>query len=415
MIRTMRVGMTVVCSIREKLYKKTFNSDDEMIALYEQALNTDENDPDDLAALILAMTPPKTDDEIKLEAAVEEEKEQLDLIAWMESLKDLNDPHFEVVGTKLYMKGINITIPEFLAAEFARRRNDEEDVTALMNFWRRCALNPDPRCREDLYKFLINTKMTVTPSGYFVAYRNANIKSEGDRALNEFVATQYAKIKAHKKGPRNFDVYIDEDDDYLIIHTSKEDIDEELCFVGNLQKLYEDLGDGSENQTVYTDAHSRTTTIIIGKPVKIDRSDCDANPDRTCSKGLHLGSTNFMTRGYFGSVGLICLCDPMDVVAVPYSDGQKLRTSEYLPIAVAEYGDDDRIIPVDTATFEYDYAKYDQEELEEMLKNTNLESLKEHDIIPKEISLIALRLAISGLRESLDEMTQVVKERNQNV
>jgi hypothetical protein len=60
----------------------------------------------------------------------------------------------------------------------------------MMNFWRLCALNPDPRCREDLYKFLINNDLTLTPSGYFVAYRNVNVKNEGLRERNEFVAEQ---------------------------------------------------------------------------------------------------------------------------------------------------------------------------------------------------------------------------------
>jgi hypothetical protein len=411
--------MTVVCVIDQKMYKKTFEKTQDILDLYEMALNTDENNPQEVEDLIQQFTPEKTVEEIEYDKVVEEAEQQKDLISWLADLSTLDDEHFEVVGTKLYMKGINITIPEFLAVEFSNRRNNAEDLSSLMNFWRRMALNPDPRCREDLYKFLINNKITVTSSGYFVAYRNANIKNSGtDEEFNEFVNLQYAKTKSHKKSPKNFEVYFNNDlEEYVLVHVSKMDRldDEFLEHRGNLLSCYEVLQEDSENQTVYTDAHSGSTTIIIGKPVKIDREECDANPDRTCSRGLHLGSTNFMTQGYFGSVGLVCLCDPMDVVAVPYTDGQKLRTSEYLPIAIAEYDEHGKIIPVATETFEYEYAKQDQAELEELLKNATLESLKEHNIIPKEISLIALRASILGLRESLDEMTEVIKNRIKTV
>lgn len=117
----------------------------------------------------------------------------------------------------------------------------------------------------------------------------------------------------------------------------------------------------------------------------------------------------------FGRVGIICLINPMDVVAVPTSYDGKMRSSAYLPIALTQYDEDGKIIPVDTTTFEYDYAKHTQEELEKMINITKFESLKEHDIIPKEISLTALKQTIQGLTTSWDEMRDVIQNRVKSV
>ena len=107
----------------------------------------------------------------------------------------------------------------------------------------------------------------------------------------------------------------------------------------------------------------------------------------------------------------------MHVVAVPYSGGQKLRTSEYLPIGIAEYNDSGSIIPVETATFEYDYAEHTQEQLDELVEESayNFESLKEHQILPKEIDLESFKKVVGLLAVSLEEMNTVIQNRIHNV
>jgi hypothetical protein len=442
MIKAMRVGNTIVCTIGSKMYQKVCNSNEDILSLYEKALNTNESDYDEVKSLIACFEVSKTKDEERLEAQEKESLNQKSLIDWMDSIRNLGDEHFEVIGIKLYMKGINITVPEFLALEFAKRRDNQEDLSAMMNFWRLCALNPDPRCREDLYKFLINNDLTLTPSGYFVAYRNVNVKNEGLRERNEFVAEQWLKIKTQKRGPKNFVVVWNyEDEEFELMHEDKwsnvndetyeadkgyEDEDgfwveeweeEDLYeYQGNLQELYvEFVNLEASQQTVYTDGYTGRMEIILGQPVKIDRKQCDANPDRTCSRGLHAANSSWLTSGYFGSVGLAVLINPMHVIAVPYTDGGKLRCCEYLPIATIEYNDEGKVIPIDTNTFELEYAEYTQEELEDLIENTPLESLKEHEIIPKEISLYAFRKTIQDLRNTLCQLTEVISNRVKNV
>lgn len=428
MIKATRINNTVICVIEEKLFQKSFETQEEIMSVYEQALNTDERDPEEIESLKKIFNPGLSPEEAKIEkenkrikeeneAEIKEAEKSKELFEWMEDIKNLGDEHFRVEGLKLYMKGIDITIPEFLAREFAERRANDEDLKSLQNFWRLCALNPDPRCREDLYKFLINNNMVVTPSGYFLAYRNADVKQIGNQELNEFVGRMYAKIKNWKKAPRNYDVYEDQFEEYHNIEIKKYDSfelkneDLHLTLVGNLQKLYDRIADGEEG-TIYTDNWTGTTEIKVGTPVQQDRKECDANPDQTCSRGLHLGNVNFMSKGSFGQVGLICLCNPMNVVAVPYSGGQKLRTCEYLPIGIAEYNDETgKIIPIETATFEYEYAEHTEEELLKMLQTASFESLKEHEIVPKELRLQNFKSIVSDFVELTKEINEQVKSR----
>ena len=420
MIGTLRVNNTVICTIKGKMYQKTLDTDSEVDKLYDLALKTNEKNKKELSILTEIFAPGLTEEEeverIEFEKAKIAHEEKVELLAWMEDIKANGHEIFNVVGISLFIKGINITIPEFLAIEFETRKDNPEDLSSLVNFWRLCALNSDPQCREDLYKFLINNNMVVTPSGYFLAYRNANVKQAGDRKLNEFVNDQFVKIKNWKKSTKN----------YIVLENLTKDGDKYQCRVisndndllnfkqlGTVDGLYKRKRD--ENATIYTDPHSSSTIISIGQPVAIPRTECNSDAKVTCSRGLHLGSTNFMSKNYFGSVGLVCLCNPMNVVAVPYSDGQKLRTSEYLPIGIAEYGDDNKLVPVETATFEYDYAEYTEEQLEDMLSNASFKSLKEHKIISQDMKFEDFRSMVNEFTVSNDVMKKTINNRIQKV
>lgn len=71
---------------------------------------------------------------------------------------------------------------------------------------------------------------------------------------------------------------------------------------------------------------------------------------------MHLAGSNWLDRNYYGSQGLVCLCAPNSVVAVPErSDYGKLRTCAYLPIDKLEYNTNGSVIPYPKETgFECD-------------------------------------------------------------
>ena len=143
--------------------------------------------------------------------------------------------------------------------------------------------------------------------------------------------------------------------------------------LGNLSDLFNSIFNtdnkvGEESTALYTDMHSRTMTIELGVPVKMERKDCDSDPAQDCSYGLHCGATayveRFANRGE--SVILVCLVNPAHVVAVPQYDHSKMRVAEYFPFAFATYSDG-KIDIIEQAYFEEDYCAYEQEELEELV------------------------------------------------
>lgn len=106
--------------------------------------------------------------------------------------------------------------------------------------------------------------------------------------------------------------------------------------------------DTTEEKGVYTDHHSHSTRIEIGEMVTIPREKCDCNSNNECSRGLHCASVKWLKKNYFGDVGLACLVNPADVVAVPHnSEYGKLRTCAYLPMDIIHYDKNDNVIPLD--------------------------------------------------------------------
>ena len=193
-------------------------------------------------------------------------------------------------GNSVYWNGVSpLSMPMSFAEKVmkAEKNGDTAKMEAYRNFWTLLSLNPDPAVRENLFKFLEKWGMVITKSGLFVGYRNANI--------------------------------------------------------------YRESNNPSEG-TIYTDAHSGTTRIMIGRMVTLPREQCDTNSDNECSRGLHIGGTSWLDKGYYGDVGLVCLVNPVDVVAVPWAHAEygKLRTCAYMPIAQAEYNEEGHIIPFRT-------------------------------------------------------------------
>lgn len=192
-------------------------------------------------------------------------------------------------GNSVYWKEVSsLSLPISFGEKVmdAEQKGDTVKLEAYKNFWTLLSLNPDPEVRKNLFRFLEKWGMVITKSGLFVGYRNADLYREGNQ--------------------------------------------------------YEG--------TIYTDHHSGTTRIMIGRMVTLDRSLCDTDSSVECSRGLHLGGTSWLKQGYFGDVGLVCLCNPVDVQAVPWANScyGKLRTCAYLPIAIAKYDDTGHVIPFRT-------------------------------------------------------------------
>lgn len=202
-----------------------------------------------------------------------------------EFIGDIKDSQLLTLkGESVYWEDVSqLSMPTELvrAVLDAEAKHDEVRIDTYRNFWTLMSLNPDERCRKNLFWFLNKNGLVISRCGFFVAYRNADFK----------------------------------------------EIDE----------------NGVE---VYTDAHTHKMSIRIGEVVTMPRENCDPVQENTCSRGLHLGAKWWLQKGYHGNQGLVCLCNPADVVAVPPLDNYgKLRTCAYLPIEKAEFDDNGQVIP----------------------------------------------------------------------
>lgn len=234
------------------------------------------------------------DDEFEMINLLIPEKPETEGINTVRLIKFWNDventSELTTEGSSVYWKSVSsLSMPMSFAEKVmkAEKSKDTVKLDAYRNFWTLLSLNPDPAVRQNLFKFLEKWGMVITKSGLFVGYRNANI--------------------------------------------------------------YRESNNPSEG-TIYTDAHSGTTRIMIGRMVTLPREQCDTDSNNECSRGLHIGGTSWLDRGYFGDVGLVCLVNPVDVVAVPWAHAEygKLRTCAYMPIAQAEYNEEGHIIPFRT-------------------------------------------------------------------
>lgn len=404
-----RVNNTIVCVIGNKMYQKNFNSESQILEVYELIMNTDESNLEDIKNLTEIFAPKATQEELQLKLQLEEAEEELDkqqeLLNWFKEIKEDDNSLFKVDGLKFYLKGINITVPESLIREFHNRKDSEEDTKSMINFWRLLALNEDPRCRENLFTFLSKHDISLAPSGYFIAYRNVNIFQEGDKELNDYVVKMWMKLKAWKKSPKNYAVVKDVEGNYEVL------LDHQvgsLQVIGNVDELYNSpIGE----ETIYTDNHTGTFRIKIGEIVSMPKSETDQSQDNQCSKGLHVANSTWLSKSSFGSQGIVCLVNPMHVVSVPYADAGKLRCYQYLPIGLAEYDKERKIIPIESKTFEYQFSEHTEEELTKMLQTHNLEQLKEHQLIPKELDIQSLKTALNGVTITKEEMNEVISNK----
>ena len=117
----------------------------------------------------------------------------------------------------------------------------------------------------------------------------------------------------------------------------------------------------------WTDTFSSTISNAVGEHVSMPRHDVDDNSSRTCSKGLHVCSKEYLTS-YYGARLVAVVVDPADVVSVPQDyNGSKMRVCAYevateLPIDLVSSGKDAWTAPVVDDAFEDMEGQGDEDE-----------------------------------------------------
>jgi hypothetical protein len=281
----------------------------------------------------------KCTDELYNEYCNTPEKELYQKLFPKDGLADYIDKKSEILerrGTLVVIPSISeVSLPEDLVQAIvkAEKDNNKKEINKYLNFWRLVSLNPDDRVRNNIYWFMKKWDVEMTNNGMLVGYRNVTIKEKGliSTPVAKEIITNYFNIKINlQKNPEDF--YVEIKNNCVTLHT------EERKDLLTLEDWYEEIMCDKIHTDTYTDVHSHSTTIKIGQPVRMPRESCDTIQENSCSRGLHLGGKAWIKRNYFGEVGIQCLVNPANIVAVPTIDNYgKLRCCEYFPVAFVEY------------------------------------------------------------------------------
>lgn len=348
-IQGMKIGNTVNFSINGKLRKQTFSNPEEATELFN--------------AILVAKNNP-TDENVKMIETLYSMNMRVALYAGLEADENGN----------VFLKGFNTPIPNTLIKVFKEYHENNYPMDALKNFWKLLMLQPDERVREKLFDFIEAHDFSITDNGYMITYKAVYVKeNKNNNKLLEFIKEQHYKVKHNWKTNPSRYVVLNEKGTFEFQITKEETYNgwnenklSKYSLLGNLNTMYNATEYHIEN-TIYTDMHTKSMNIEIGKPVYMDRKDCDSNPEIDCSYGLHVGATSYVEKfANHNSKILICLVNPANVVAVPNYNHSKMRVSEYYPIGVANYSNK-KIEIIEQPYFENDYTTYEEKELKEML------------------------------------------------
>jgi hypothetical protein len=327
-------------------------------------------------------------------------------------LREWNHPYLEFINNRIVYKGIPIAIPEALCEKMAVC-NKLKDLNALCNFWRNLALCPEPRVRDGLFEYLQNNGFIITNEGMIVSLRRVKSNNSEKRCTHyiDFVTESYYKIKRQKKSPKKYAVIEGDDEMYKLI--PNEDGYE------SLEAAYNNLIESPDSSIhSYLAAHNSETTYFINgqqhygrveykllHETRLHRADCDHDASQHCSQGLHLGTPDYVKHnGWLGDVIMVCLSNPMDAVSVPEDGYMKFRTSALYPIAIINESEIDSFNtnaenPVEI--FDTDYLNYSLEYIENLIKTSRFETLKEDFIIPREMSSQNVEELLAQIKQTL--------------
>lgn len=90
-------------------------------------------------------------------------------------------------GDVVYWKEVScLSVPEELVKAIikAEEEHNELKISTYRNFWTLMSLNPDERCRKNLFWFLQKYGMTISRCGFFVGYRNVD-KTEEENVFTD--------------------------------------------------------------------------------------------------------------------------------------------------------------------------------------------------------------------------------------
>ena len=390
------------------------------------------------------------DERRKAEAAYEKAKAIQRGAEYLATLEE-----FEMKNGSLYLKGINRSLPPLLVEEFLEvvgkhGNTNSDEFNALHRFFMWCCLNPRAEVANDLFNFLKKNSFSITKQGFFVALRNV-VTLHGSTELVQFISNAYNKVKAvWKKKPDEYHVFL-ENGEYKMVHEDAiykeetctcsycdgsgtvpcDDYDEDYaedgedscdCYecdgcgevtkavcqqngenLGNLTELYLDLPNRAENR--FTDAHTKTFDIRIGRPVSMPMEECNWSRADCAHAGLHFTSDEIHYVGC-GDTSVLILINPMKVVGIGDAKG---RCYEYLPIMTVPSDEATDILhdfDFDTLELDESYAVRELDNLVEKAKEGFTAEAKKYDFNLPALSAVEVYTIVKSLDEIKEEISK---------
>lgn len=160
--------------------QKIIKIDQKVIVLFEDGSYCERNNvsEEEFQSILFA----QTDEEVYALMCPEFEvrtREYLNTKALMEELDNSNI--LVLKGESVYWEEVSqLSMPMELvkAVLDAEAQGDEVRISTYKNFWTLMSLNPDERCRKNLFWFLNKNGLVISKCGFFVAYRNVDFKGK---------------------------------------------------------------------------------------------------------------------------------------------------------------------------------------------------------------------------------------------
>ncbi len=348
------------------------------------------------------------------ENRVETQEERQLVSSNLDVFKDKSD--FEVRGTDVYLKGVNLPMPAPVIASFieliekeegAMKQGANRDVVdayyeqrnALKMFWLKLALNTLPQSREDLLIFVRKNDVRITRNGNLILYRRIVTKAGADTKLVTDVTQEYYKIKKQGLDPREFAV-VATDKGYTACHLESPDIPESQHLIGNLQVMYLELPTYDTNS--FTSAHDRKVEIKLGGIYKIADDKINLDNGICAAGGLHAAAVDYNYSG-FGDMPVVVLVNPSKAITVPMGETGKLRTTEMFVACVNDKPQGVHFDESALSAFDSEYHDLTLSELEEAAKSKSFDTLSIQDNVP------AISLAdLNTIRNMLKDRVKVI-------
>ena len=257
----------------------------------------------------------------------------------------------------LFKQNSQTRVPEILCIYFysAILKKDYDYLISLDKFWNNCLLKENYSNIEDLFVFIENNGLTITPNGYLFTFRRVVNKEDiKEDKLFEFVSNEWKKCIIDKRDASLYFVMYN-GYDYVLTDVKSEDLN-------SLQDLMKDYFENDRTSPKFTDNHTKKFLYQVGKTYIV--TNVDNNIDNYCSYGLHLGSKDYVRNNdWLGSQIIGCIVNPRDIIAVA-DNASKLRVRK---MHIACIISKEELDSFSATMFNYDYEDLCQKDNEEYI------------------------------------------------